>query len=169
MQILESIDLSLLVDYGVNSYEEQIFVYELFKRFFAKSVELKYGYLKPTCTDEPFVNPALLNTELGIKPFATRLFENSVHQISWSGFVQLLSFVILRKNLASHKFANITKLIQVQRPKDLDDDLHLNKVFKNDDRKLTETWHHITEILRPNSKLLFLSGRFNKLRASGLL
>ena len=162
MQILESLDLSLLVDYDVNSYEEQIFVYELFKRFFAKSVELKYGYLKPNCTDEPFVNPGLINSELGIKPFATRLFENELHQISWKDYLQLMSFVILRKNLASLKFASITKLLQVQRPKNLDDDLHLNKVLKNDDKKLTETWEMIVGILRPNSKLLFLpGGRFN--------
>lgn len=54
--------------------DEKIFLQNLFKRFFFKSIELKYGYLKANTNDEPLINTDLFCKEMELPQNLIKLF-----------------------------------------------------------------------------------------------
>lgn len=54
--------------------EEQDLLVRLFKRFFFKTIEFKYGFMKASAADDPEISANLFCSELELNPNILKLF-----------------------------------------------------------------------------------------------
>jgi hypothetical protein len=60
--------------YEINDYDEQQLLARLYKRFFFRTVEAKYGYLKVTGEESAEINGSIFCKELELNPKILKLF-----------------------------------------------------------------------------------------------
>ena len=90
--------------YECEDPEEQRLLVRLFKRFFFRTIERKYGYLKPSREENPEISAFLLCSELELTPKVLPYFGvitsfKSDAMVSWVQFVKIMIVFVFRKDI----------------------------------------------------------------------
>lgn len=90
----------------------------LFKRFYLRTIERKYGYLKQA-NDPPEVSGSVLCSELEINPRVLRLCGvvttlADETTISWTVFLRILSMFLLRKDVIHLRLEMIVRFLNIK-------------------------------------------------------
>ena len=90
----------------------------LFKRFYLRTIEKKYGYLKQA-NDAPEISGSVLCSELEINPRVLRLCGvvttlADETTISWTIFLRILSMFLLRKDVIHLRLEMIIRFLNIK-------------------------------------------------------
>jgi hypothetical protein len=88
----------------------------LFKRFYFKTIELKYGYMKASANDLPEISSHLFCQELDLNPNILKLFGvNNVFKkdvsLTYVIFLQLMAIFYLRKSVIPLRLDFLLKIL----------------------------------------------------------
>ena len=104
--------------YEIYDAEEQQLVVRLFKRFYFRTIEKKYGYLKQA-SDPPEISGSVLCSELEINPrvlrlsgVVTTLADDTT--ISWTVFLRILSMFLLRRDVLRMRLEMIVRFLAIK-------------------------------------------------------
>ena len=97
-------------------------VIRLFKRFYFRTIEKKYGYFKPNInlsSDPPEISGSALCSELEINPKILRLAGifttlGGDAMISWIDFVRIISMFLLRKPILELRYKLILNFLDLK-------------------------------------------------------
>ena len=114
--LIQSADL--FRHYEIYDQEERQLVVRLFKRFYLRTIEKKYGYLKQA-NDAPEVSGSVLCSELEINPRVLRLCGvvttlADETTISWTIFLRILSMFLLRKDVIHLRLEMIVRFLNIK-------------------------------------------------------
>ena len=161
--------------YEVTDPEEQKLIVRLFKRFYYRSIEKKYGYLKKNITvssDPPEILGIELYSEMQINPKILSLI--GVHiafqddaKIRWIDFVRIITVFLFRKPLMEVRYKTLFNLLGLKNDYsvlEFDDYLQdqLQKlIFKKRNSCIVPTgeiqslWNKVRKLLLRNKRTVF--------------
>ena len=148
--------------YEIEDIEEQQLMVRLFKRFYFRTIEKKYGYLKQA-NDPPEISGSVLCSELEINPrvlrlcgVVTTLADDTT--ISWTVFLKILSMFLLRRDVLQMRLEMIVKFLGIKndqsvlaRPDYIQDQLQKLRFLKRNTviptQQVQHLWNRIRTIL----------------------
>ena len=105
--------------YEIYSKDEMDLMVRLFKRFYYRTIEKRYGYLKP-CQDRVEISGKMLSFEMELNPRVLVLcglitsFNEDV-MIDWISFIKILSIFLLNKPLLHQRFMILLKFLKIKK------------------------------------------------------
>jgi len=137
----------------------------LFKRFFFKTIEKKYGYLKSNAIDKPEISGHLFCEELEINPkvlqfsgVITSFGEDAM--VNWIVFLKILAIFLLRKKVMHLRLQFLVSFLNIkskglnclQNAKYMEERL---QAFRFSKRRMIETPLQIQDIWETLRSLIF--------------
>lgn len=110
--------------YEIYAREEMDLVTRLYKRFYYKTIEKKFGYLKKIKSERPEISGQILCAELELNPKVLRLSGvitafNKDCDLSFLPFLKLMSLFLLRKDVLVFRIEFMLKFLGIKDPNDL--------------------------------------------------
>jgi len=104
--------------YNIQDEDERQLIVRFYKRFYYKTIEKKYGYLKSHANDKAEISGRILCTELELNPKVLQCFDvittynyGGDAMVSWIPFVKIITIFILRKEVFEMRLDFIFKFL----------------------------------------------------------
>lgn len=114
----------MFYQYEIYNKEEMDLVTRLYKRFYYKTIEKKFGYLKKVKNEKPEISGQILCSELELNPKVLRLSGvitafNKDCDLNFLSFLKLMSLFLLRKDVLMFRIEFMLRFLGIKDPKEL--------------------------------------------------
>jgi hypothetical protein len=113
-------DNSFWRTYDIMDDEERKLIIRFYKRFYYKTIEKKYGYLKSHATDKAEISGRILCTELELNPKVLSCFDvittynyGGDAMVSWIPFIKIIAIFVLKKEAFEMRIDFLFKFLNV--------------------------------------------------------
>jgi hypothetical protein len=128
----------LFSNYEINDEQQQQLLIKLFKRFFYRTIERKYGYLKPNAPDQVELSGTLLCEELELNPkvlLACGVLSSFADEVkvNWFVYLKVISLFLLKHDVLKLRFEFLVSFLNIKDKKSmcLDDKRHMEQKLRN--------------------------------------